>query len=793
MFNMKRVIVRSLIAFLLMGLYGCGEQKPSQVETDIDWPSFLAQHDLVWEVLPLQWNEGSFTGNGQVGMMIYATMMDNRIDFHIGRQDVTDHRGAPDRKTSLFVEGARIREDFPRLSIGRMALRPAGTILSGNMRQDLWNAEIRGTIVTDLGEITFRAYTPYDRMLNIVEVTSTEQIDGQYAPYTWDYLRGNPTAPRALTHPHEENWKHYTTNPPAEFGELDGVSTYVQRLLAGGDFASAWIEKPGSREGEGTLFLSTANELPPAGLSERVAVETVKEAAAMSSEELTGEHRSWWHEFYPKSFLTFPDGRMESFYWIQLYKMATSSRPDGPAVDLFGPYFRISQWGGHWWNLNVQLTYWLVYPTNHLELGENLITAIDTYFDEFLRESTEAALMPGGWGLKLSDFTWLMHNYWLQFAYDGDWHSLKEKWLPKAIQISDSWMDLLIYDEDGTIHLPPMASPEYIARDNNRLFENSNYGLALFTWLLQSMIEVTERTNADISQLDTWKETLANLHEFPVDEHGLMIGSDQSVDQSHRHYSHLLALYPLYVLNPDNPQDSLLLDKSVDHWHRIDDGKWLTGYSYTGAASLYATLGRGDDAYDNIMQFLTGDIGIIGIFLPNTFYAETEGRSPCFESPLSAASAMAELSIQSWGGKIRVFPAMPTSWDRSDFHQMRAKGGFLVSASRRDGQTKWVQVESLRGEPAVVKVPGWNQAIQAGGDRDIAITPLGENEFELDLRAGETVLLAPDNRPVTAVVEPVWQPEDEQNLYGVREGENMKEIIAWPEPDPVTGVELSLP
>jgi len=70
---------------------------------------------------------------------------------------------------------------------------------------------------------------------------------------------------------------------------------------------------------------------------------------------------------------------------------------------------------------------------------------------------------------------------------------------------------------------------------------------------------------------------------------------------------------------------------------------------------------------------------------------------------------------------------------------------------------------------------------------------LGENEFELDLRAGETVLLAPDNRPVTAVVEPVWQPEDEQNLYGVREGENMKEIIAWPEPDPVTGVELSLP
>ena len=788
---MKRVIVRSLIAFLLMGLYGCSEKKSSQVETDIDWPSFLAQHDLVWEVLPLQWNEGAFVGNGQVGMMIYATMKDNRMDFHIGRQDVTDHRGAPDRKTSLGVEGTSIHEHFPRLSIGRMALRPAGRILSGTMHQDLWNAEIRGTIVTDLGEITFRAYTPYDRMLNIVEVSSTEQKEGRYAPYTWDYLRGNANAPRSQTHPHSfDNWSHYEPNPPAEFGELDGVSTYVQPLLAGGDFASAWIDKPGSREGEGTLLLSTANEVPQSGVSARVAVETVKEAASMSAEERTREHRSWWHEFYPKSFLTFPDGRLESFYWIQLYKMATSSRPDGPAVDLFGPYFRISQWGGHWWNLNVQLTYWPVYPTNHLELGESLIHTIDEFFDPLLQRAANTTRRSIHWGLNLGDFTWLMHNYWLQFAYDGDWQSLREKWLPKAVQIFDVFQEISIVAEDGTIHLPPMSSPEYIAKDDRRLFKNSNYGLAVYNWLLQSMIEVTERTDADRTQLDTWRETLANLHEFPVDEHGLMIGSDQSVDQSHRHYSHLLALYPLYVLNPDSPRDSLLLDKSVDHWHSIYDGRGLSGYSFTGAASLFATLGRGDDALANIQQFLTGDIGTIGILFPNTFYAETHGKSPCFESPLSTASAIAELAIQSWGGKIRVFPATPTSWDRANFHQMRAKGGFLVSASRREGQTKWVQIESLRGEPVVVKIPGWNKAVQAGGDRDMVITPLGNYEFELDLQAGETVLLAPDSRPVSAVIEPVWHPSDEQNLYGVREGENLEEIMVWPEVCPVTGVEL---
>ena len=58
----------------------------AQVANAVDWPKFLSQHDMIWEVLPLQWNEGAFTGNGQVGMMIYATLKDNRIDFHIGRE-----------------------------------------------------------------------------------------------------------------------------------------------------------------------------------------------------------------------------------------------------------------------------------------------------------------------------------------------------------------------------------------------------------------------------------------------------------------------------------------------------------------------------------------------------------------------------------------------------------------------------------------------------------------------------------------------------------------------------------
>ncbi len=750
----------------------------SQVETKIDWPLFMSQHDLVWEQLPLQWNEGAFVGNGQVGMMIYATLKDNRIDFHIGRQDVTDHRKAPDKKTSLSVDGAGIREDYPRLSIGRIVLRPAGKIISGTIRQDLWNAEIRGTIITDLGEISFRAYTPYDRMLNVVEVTSSEKRSKQYAPFRWEFLKGNANAPRRLTHP-QEDWSQYILNPPAQLFQEENVSVCLQPLLAGGDYASAWIEKQGEKQGQTTLLLSTANEVPKAHISEKVAIKTVKDAALLEANKLSENHRLWWHAFYQKSFLSIPDGRMESFYWIQLYKMATSSRPDGPAVDLFGPYFRISQWGGHWWNLNVQLSYWLVYPTNHLELGESLISIIDQNFDALLKKAEKAT---GTFtGANIGDFTWLMHNYWMQYSYDGDWKSLREKWMPKALKILDSFKKILVNGVDGRLHLPPLTSPEYKSKDKNKLFKDSNYNLALLKWLLNSMIQVSEKTNTRIQQIDSWKKTLNALPAFPVDENGLMIGIDQRVDQSHRHFSHLLALYPLYQLNPDLPEDRELTNKSVVHWHKIDNGRGLSGYSYTGAASLYAALGRGDDALANIQHFLTGDIGYFARFLPNTFYAETQGKSPCFETPMSAATAIVELLIQSWGDKIRVFPAMPSTWKESTFHQMRAQGGFLVSANRSDGKTHWVQVKSLKGEQCIVKIPHWNQAVQVSSGRNISITALENNEFLLDLKAGEQVLLTPDGKIVATIEGSFEHPSNEQNLYGVRKGNNLKEEMVWPE------------
>lgn len=775
---MKRFLQAALAAVLFASpATQCKAAPAERPDLRVDWESFLNRSDLVWEQLPNQWNEGAFIGNGQLGLMAFATTSDNRIDFHLGRQDVTDHRMAPNAKTSMGTPGATVMFEFPRLDIGKMSLRPAGKIKQGTMRLHLWNAELTAEVTTELGEVQIRAVTLRDRMVQIIQVHSTEKsADGKPAPWRWEFLPGNPASPRAQVFPDKAAEVKYQTNPNPEVSQLtdssESVGLCVQRLLAGGDYATAWLEKPlPSANGRAsTLFISTANDIPAANSSANTAKADIQSAAAQSTDSLIAEHRRWWHEFYPNAFLTIPDPQLEAFYWIQIYKFASASREDGPAVDLFGPWFRVSQWPGLWWNLNIQLTYWPVYAGNRLALGKNYLDTVDAHFDGLLKGFKDAST--------LGDFAWTLHNYWWQLRFAGNWQKVRSAWLPKAKQVLEGYLPRLKPNAEGKLELSPMGSPEY---NGFKPYPNTNYNLAILRWLLNAMIEADSQASGPSDPAAAeWQRILAQLIPPPVDDNGLRIASNQPVDMSHRHYSHLLGLYPLYQLSPDDEKTRDLVVKSVLHWHRIGEGKGLAGYSYTGGASLYASLGMGDEAHGMLNHFLNKSIGISNL-LPNTFYVESGGRNPVIETPLSAASATMDLLLQSWGGKIRVFPAMPKSWEDAAFYQLRAMDGFLVSAGRAQGKTGWIHIQSEKGRSCILRMPEWSETPSVSGARAFRLLPTGPSEWKIDLKAGESILLRPQGGSAVPVVQPLPVNESLQNPYGVKSGKGLHSNQNWPE------------
>lgn len=286
---MRSILVRTAFAALLTALMlpatssasASSAQASASCATpkiEVDWPAFLGRHGLVWEQLPNHWNEGPFLGNGQLGLVAYAIRDKNRFDFHLGRNDVTDHRGAPDKKTSRGVPGMTVMHDFPRLDLGRIALFPSGKIQDGDFRLDLWNAEITGRIITDLGELRLRVVTLRDRMVHAIEITSTETTaDGHPAPWRWDFIPGNPATPREQVFP--GNRPGYVTNPNPRLTTQEGVPVCVQPLLAGGDYATAWLEQKLAADARSAvLYVSTANEVPSADRSASVAVADVRAA-----------------------------------------------------------------------------------------------------------------------------------------------------------------------------------------------------------------------------------------------------------------------------------------------------------------------------------------------------------------------------------------------------------------------------------------------------------------------------------------------------------------------------------
>jgi alpha-L-fucosidase 2 len=745
----------------------------AQVHSQVDWPQFLARHDMVWDMPATNWETGAFIGNGLLGAMIYSGGT-NALQWDIGRSDVTD-------------KGDRI-------AIGRFVIHLAGEVKQSSMRVDLWNAEARGELKHGNGMTShWRSFTHAADLVNVVEFWS-ETIPNPMGEFQgsgieFEHLPANPARLEYQNQPIPESDR---TPEPAydQTTNILGIHWCLQKLNDGGAYVVAWGDHPPFINNH-RVFLFTVNfRQGGAGAVDDTALikETVDRLrAAMSRDyyhDFIPSHQAWWHAYYPESFLSIPDTRMESFYWIQMYKLASATRADRPAIDLMGPWFRRTPWPHLWWNLNLQLTYWPVYTANRLELGQSLTRMIDADRANFIKNvpaewrSDSAGVgrsspysgvrsVPNATSktgvLERGDLTWALHNYWLQYRYSGDEKLLREGLYPILKLSIGYYLHLLSPGPDGKLHLPISTSPEF-----PKNVPDSNYDLSLLRWGLNTLLAVNERLKLNDPLAAKWRDTLANLTPNPIGPDGYMVGAGQPFDESHRHYSHLFSIYPLHLVDPQSPADRPLIEKSLDHWASIP-AKWR-GYSYTGASAMSSWLGRKDDAVKYLNEFLDKP----NVIKPNTMYTEA---GPVIETPLSGAASIHELLLQSWsmqpfGTHIRVFPGVPHSWKDVSFDKLLAEGAFEVSAVRRDGKTKFVQIKSLAGAPCRVST-SLEGKIAATGSRKFTITTETEDNQPvtvIDLKKGETVVLTSADEKLSLenlAITPVPAQPGRENFYGL--------------------------
>jgi len=699
---------------------------PPEVSTDVDWAAFMARHDLVWKRTPERWEEGAPLGNGLLGAMVHAE--DSRaLSWELGRTDVVGHR------TGLEPILAH-----PRLPIGRLLLETAGSITGMDARLDLWNAELTGAVTTERGSLRVRSFVHAEEPVLAVEV---EPEDGEReARFVFRPALAINERLLARRFPITED----DLNPAPFVEERGPVTISVQPRKSGGEYAVAWQEVRGPASSR-VLVLSIADS-HPGSEARRSAAAAVARAVGQGSEGLRKSHRAFWHAYYPASFVSVPAPRLESFYWIQMYKLAAATRGDRPAIDTLGPWYHRTPWPGVWWNLNIQLSYWPVYAANRLSIGESLLRIVDENVDslrrnvpEPLRADSIAVGRMGGpntWSPveytgpagpktgahEMSNLVWVMHNYWLHWRHGMDEALLRDRLFPLLKQSVNYLLHRLEPGDDGRLHLPEAVSPEY-----PETAPDTNYDLSLLRWGCRTLLALDERLGAGDPLAPRWRETLARLTPYPVGPTGYLIGRGQPLEVSHRHFSHLLMVYPLRLVTGEDPEERVLIERSVAHWIGFEGA--LQGYSFVGASAISSQLGKGEDAARYLDE-------LIGRFVhPNTMYTEA---GPVIETPLSAAQAVHEMLLQSWGGTLRVFPAVPAAWQEAAFRDLRAEGGFLVSAVRRRGRTVLVNVVSLAGEQATLRAEVAGAKL-SGATR--SVERLGDGVWRLKLKKGESVQL----------------------------------------------------
>jgi hypothetical protein len=715
----------------------------------VDWPGFLAGADLIWKRMPTTWYEGPFLGNGFLGSGIYAEPGANAVRFNVQHSQVQDHRP---EFGSLF--------GLARLPIGYLTLEPVGAITAVDWRLDVWNAELTGTITTAAGSLALRAFVHSTRSVLLVEVTPT---DGE-AAFKWTFHPAVAVSPRADPVWNKPPPAGYAANPAPTVKQHGDIQVIDQPLTAGGGHATAWREVIRGRTR--TLYAAVGWDFP-ADTAERRALSAIREP--LPAARFARGHRDWWHDYYRKSFLSIPDARLQSFYWLQLYKVASAARKDAPAMATCGPWLENTPWPATWWNLNVQLEYWLIHGSNHLELDavtrevsqyrQNLIdqVAAQYRFDSAGIPRTTDMTMLNGAGMGTAGFavgipgqnpptpevgnlTWALHNIWLSYRHTMDERILRDVVYPLLTRTINYYRHFLFPGTDGKLHLPPTFSPEYGVDA-----PDTNYDLALIRWGAKTLIDSAKLLRIDDPLIPEWQKLLDTLTPYPVDANGFMIGAGVPFAKSHRHYSHMLMVYPLYEITWEQPEFRTLIDTSLKHWVSFEGA--LQGYTFTGAASMSAQMLRGDDA-----AFYLGEL-LRRFVQPNTMYKES---GPVIETPLSGAQSIHDMLNQSWGGVIRVFPAVPATWPDVTVHNFRTQGAFLLSASRTGGATRWVRVASEAGSRCVLRTGITGPVtVRLHNGREPHWKQLPGGDLEIDLRCGQEAVVFPKGTRPDLTVAPV--------------------------------------
>ena len=470
-------------------------------------------------------------------------------------------------------------------------------------------------------------------------------------------------------------------------------------------------------------------------------------------------HTKWWKNFWKQSNVNIPDTAIQKQYNLVQYFYGAASRSDAPPMPLQGVWTAdngsLPPWKGDYHNdLNTQMTYIAYQEAGRFEEGASYLNYLwnrRNVFRKFAKDfyGTGGLACPGvmslsgqplgGWGqysLSPTMSAWSAHLFYLHWLYTADEKFLKEKAYPWCSGVGECMLGLLKPDERGILRLPLSSSPEIFDNSSKAWLQpNSNYDLMCLKMLFLSLKEMATACSKEY-EAKKWSEAASGLGGFHMKPDGtLLVDAVNELPHSHRHLSNIIGLYPFNLItNEGGEKEVQIIESSLKEWERLGTSQWC-GYSFSWMSCMQARVGNAEAAAKNM------DIFVKAFVLRNGFhangdqtqsgYSDMTYRPFTLEGNFLASQAVQEMLLQSWSplpgklntGVIRLFPATPQKWADVTFNNLRAEGGYKVSASRKNNKIVWFSITANKIGIVRIKdnfegqIPKWNLAnVQKNGD-----------------------------------------------------------------------------
>jgi alpha-L-fucosidase 2 len=701
-------------------------------------------HDLDFSNLAASWDQGIPLGNGMLGALIWKK--DSNLRISLDRADLWDLRPVKEISLPQF-SFSWVKEQVNKQSYDTVQKLfdlpydrdPAPTkIPAGALEFPISQlGEVQSIhlfLVNAMCEVRWKAGT---RFLSFIDATQT---------LGWFRWENPPTnfKPIFESPQYFDTSNNKTENSPqgqslARLGyprgnlEYDPNSIYFMQR-GWGDFVyevSVIWRKTDSRTIEGCWCITTRNT-PYSPDKSAWTITHDAFANGMSFDIALKNHAQWWHDFWAKSDLHVPDTILENQWYREIYKFGSASRKGSPPLSLQAIWTAdnglLPPWKGDFHNdLNTELSYWPGYSSNHVQESEaftdwirlNQKQAADyttKYFNcpglNFPGVSTLTGAPMGGWiqyAFSPTTSAWLAQYFYNEWEFSHDTVFLRTVCYPYLHEVA-VFLDNLAIKTGKTKNLPLSSSPEIGDNSLNAWYTSiTNFDLSLVRSVYQEAYETARFLGKD-NEAWYWKRGLSEWPDLAMDkDNGLMIAQDFPYTTSHRHFSHLMTIFPLGQIDILNSKrDREIVNSSLKELETAGTSEWC-GYSFAWLGNIYARAGRGEDAAKTLRTFATC------FCFPNSFHVNGDqsntGKSNftyhpfTLEGNFACASGIQEMLLQSQNDIIRIFPAVPASWKDISFHNLRARGAFLVSATKKDGKITEIRILPEAGGKLVIQDP----------------------------------------------------------------------------------------